>query len=146
MRCVRLFLFCLELTLSADYLAAYYQACKGASPIRAGVDALAMSLTLGPSIILTGASVTITKVYRQQLWIGWSILMIAMGVLSTLKWNTELSKPIGFSVLVHGGSGMLYAATYFPVLAPLPVSENAHALAFFSFCRTFASVSSESRI
>lgn len=27
-----------------------------------------------------------------------------------------------------------------PVLAPLPVSRNAHALAFFAFCRSFAGV------
>ncbi|KAI0685402.1 Mfs1.2 [Cytidiella melzeri] len=122
------------------YLAAYYQACKGATPIGAGIDALSMSLALGPSVILTGASVTLTKSYRTQLWIGWSVLVAAMGILTTFKYDTPISHPIGFSVLVHGGAGMLYAATYFPVLAPLPVSQNAHALAFFSFCRTFASV------
>lgn len=30
------------------------------------------------------------------------------------------------------------ATLYFPVLAPLPVTENAHALAFFAFGRQFA--------
>ena len=39
------------------------------------------------------------------------------------------------------GAGMIYATTYFPVLAPLPVSHNAYALAFFSFCRALAGVS-----
>ena len=99
-----------------------------------------MSLTLGPAIILTGISVSVTKSYRVQLWIGWAVLTLAMGVFTTIRFETPISHPIGLSVLVHGSAGMLYAATYFPVLAPLPVSENAHALAFFSFCRTFASV------
>lgn len=41
------------------------------------------------------------------------------------------------------GAGIIYAATYFPVLAPLPVAENAHALAFFAYLRSFAAVSSD---
>ena len=32
------------------------------------------------------------------------------------------------------------ATLYFPVLAPIPVTENAHALAFFAFGRSFAGV------
>lgn len=100
-----------------------------------------MSLTLGPAIILTGISISVTKSYRVQLWIGWAVLTLAMGVFTTIRFETPISHPIGLSVLVHGSAGMLYSATYFPVLAPLPLSENAHALAFFSFCRTFASVS-----
>ncbi|KAI0087477.1 iron permease [Irpex rosettiformis] len=122
------------------YLATYYQSVKNANPIRAGIDSLSMSLSLGPTIIVTGISVSVTKRYRPQLWIGWVILTISMGVFTTVHSTTSIGHPIGFSVLVHVGAGMIYSAAYFPVLAPLPVSENAHALAFFAFCRTFASV------
>ena len=118
----------------------YYQACKGASPTGSGVDFLSLTLTLGPVLILTGASVQITKKYRAQLWIGWSFLVLATGVLTLLKADSPLSHGVGFPVLVGIGSGIIYSATYFPVLAPLPISENAHAMAFFSFCRSFAAV------
>lgn len=100
-----------------------------------------MSLPIGPSVVLGGASVTITKAYRPQLWLGWVMLTVAMGCLSTVKWDTRIATPIGLSALTQCGAGILQAATYFPVLAPLPVSENARALAFFAFCRTFAGVS-----
>lgn len=42
------------------------------------------------------------------------------------------------------GIGILYAAVTFPILAPLGVEENAHALAFFMFVRTFSYVSAHS--
>ena len=43
--------------------------------------------------------------------------------------------------LVTIGAGMLYQVSYFPVLAPLDVKDNAYALAFYSYCRQFAAVS-----
>ncbi|KAI0683357.1 MFS general substrate transporter [Cytidiella melzeri] len=122
------------------YQIAWYQACKGVTPIGAGVSALALTLSLGPAVILSGTSVTLTKSYRVQLWVGWCLLIISMGLFSTVRADTPISRPIGYSAIVGAGGGMLFAATYFPVLAPLPVSENAHALAFFAFCRSFASV------
>ena len=78
--------------------------------------------------------------YRPQLWLGWALLMLAMGLMSTLKADTPIGHGIGFPVLVGAGGGFLYQATYYPVLAPLPVSQNARANAFFSFCRIFAGV------
>ncbi|KAI0083127.1 Mfs1.2 [Irpex rosettiformis] len=122
------------------YLPAYYQAVKGDSAIHAGVNCLAMALMLGPSMIFTGASVTITKSYRIQLWIGWWILIIVMGAFTTIHYGTVKARAIGLSTLVNIGGGMLYSAQYFPVLAPMPVSESAHAIALYSFFRTFASV------
>ena len=119
----------------------YYQACKGSSPLRSGVLFLAVSTTLGPVLIFTGASIQATKVYRPQLYIGWVLQVISMGLMTTVHADTPLSHSIGFSILIAFGSGIVYTTTYFPVLAPLPVSENAHALAFFSCCRSFAAVS-----
>ncbi|KAI0083281.1 iron permease [Irpex rosettiformis] len=124
----------------AYYFATYWQSVKGASAIRSGVCFLAMTFVLGPTMIVTGASITITKTYRVQLWLAWVVLVIAMGVFTTVRVDTPGWHSIFFSGLVGLGCGMSYSAQYFPVLAPLPVSENAHALALFSFFRTFASV------
>ncbi|KAG9076503.1 hypothetical protein FRC06_009474 [Ceratobasidium sp. 370] len=62
-----------------------------------------------------------------------------MGVLSTLKHDSPKANSIGFQILVGIGSGILYSSTTFAILAPLPVSRNASALALFAFVRTFAS-------
>ncbi|KAJ3552285.1 hypothetical protein NM688_g4228 [Phlebia brevispora] len=122
------------------FLPSYFQACKGASPIRSGVDIFGFSIPVGPALVIAGASVQITKKYRVQLWFGWVLVILAAGTMSTIKADTALANTVGYTVLHGVGMGIIYATTYFPVLAPLPVSENAHALAFFSFCRAFALV------
>lgn len=126
-----------------DFLPAYYQACQNASPTRSGVEVFGLAIPIGPVLLMTGASIAITKTYRVQLWLAWCLTVVSMGVLSTLRANSPISQFVGYPIFLGIGSGIWYAATYFPVLAPLPVSENAHALAFFSFCRSFASVSSQ---
>ncbi|KAJ3557850.1 hypothetical protein NM688_g1248 [Phlebia brevispora] len=122
------------------YMPTYYQACKGSSPTGSGVDFLGLSLAIGPALVITGASIKITKSYRVQLWIGWILSLLGIGILTTLHADTPLAHSICLPILFGVGSGIIYSATYFPVLAPLPISENAHALALFSFCRSFAAV------
>ncbi|KAI0722370.1 Mfs1.2 [Cerioporus squamosus] len=124
----------------AYYLPTYYQACKDASAFRSAVLMLGLSLSMGPIVVAAGVSVSILKVYRPQLWLAWAFYIVGTGVFTTIRADSALSQGIGWPVLMGAGSGILYAVTYFPVLSPLPVSENAHALAFFAFCRSFAGV------
>ncbi|KAI0083280.1 hypothetical protein BDY19DRAFT_910713 [Irpex rosettiformis] len=73
------------------YFTTYWQSARGSSAIHAAVQSLAMTLVLGPVMILTG-----------------------MGVFTIVKLDTPSSQPIGFSVLVGIGGGMLFSAQYFP--------------------------------
>ncbi|KAI0345553.1 Mfs1.2 [Trametopsis cervina] len=122
------------------YLPIYAQACRGAGPLRSGVDVLGLSASTAPVLMLTGVSIALFKAYRPQLWLGWAMYMIGMGALTQLDANANEGMLIGLPVLIGVGVGTLLSGTYFPVLAPLPVTENAHALAFFAFCRSFANV------
>ncbi|KAH9847856.1 Mfs1.2 [Lenzites betulinus] len=124
----------------AYYLPVYYQSCKNASPLGSAVDMLGLSLSMGPIVIASSVSVTVFKAYRPQHYLGWAIFMIGMGVFTTLDADAPRAHAIGMPVLLGAGAGILFAVTYFPVLSPLPVSENAHALAFFAFCRSFAGI------
>jgi hypothetical protein len=123
-----------------DFLPVYFQVCNSASPIRSGVQLLPFACSVGATLIVAGASVAITKQYRIQLWFSWAATMIAMGVLSAVHANTPEAHPMAFPVLLGVGAGIVYCVCYFPVLAPLPVSENAHALALLAFLRSFAAV------
>ena len=67
-----------------------------------------------------------------------------MGVMTRVHADTPLPQPLGFSSFGEVGAGIIYAGTYFPVLAPLNVKDNAYALSFFAYCRSFASVSAAS--
>lgn len=122
------------------FLPAYYQACTGVSTIRAGVLLLAFSGAIGPITILGGASVTIFKRYRPQLWIGWTFLITGLGLLSTLDANASLAKQVAFPPVLALGTGLIFAVVCFPVLAPTPIDQNAHALTLFAFVRSFATV------
>ncbi|KIK65195.1 hypothetical protein GYMLUDRAFT_220462 [Collybiopsis luxurians FD-317 M1] len=125
---------------TAYYLPVYYQACKEASSLRSGVLFLGFAMAMGPAVIIAGITVNMTQKYRPQLWVAWAFFMIGIGVLTTTKASSSTALVVGIPVIMGVGAGILYAVTYFPVLAPLPVTSSAHALAFFAFCRTFAGV------
>ncbi|KAH9834528.1 iron permease [Rhodofomes roseus] len=122
------------------YIPVYLQACKGASPIGAGVDMLSFSLIVAPVGLLGGALVNRTGGYRAPLWTAWVALMVGTGLLITLDADTPLGHTIGFIAPCALGCGLLAFSTYFPVLAPLHVSQNGLAIAFFMFLRNFAMV------
>ncbi|KAH0828699.1 major facilitator superfamily domain-containing protein [Lanmaoa asiatica] len=132
--------------LFADYFPVYFQACKGASPVMSGVYSLAFA-SLAPAAIATGLSVKATRRYRPQIWIGWILIIIPLGLMSTIRATDSLGKPIGCLALlgcwnrVHLTRHSLLSATpMYPIQAPLPVTQNAPALAFMWFLRSFASV------
>ncbi|KAF8894855.1 major facilitator superfamily domain-containing protein [Infundibulicybe gibba] len=102
------------------YLPTYFQASQLASPIRSGVDFFGLATVVPPAAILTGLSVQLLDRYRPQNYLGW-ILTIATYV--------------GLQILLAFGLGIVWIGTQFPILAPLPFSNNAHALAFFTFLR-----------
>ncbi|KAJ7488107.1 iron permease [Mycena latifolia] len=124
-----------------NYMPVFFQGCNGASPTASGVGILlGLGLVIAPVNIIAGLTISRTKRYRPQLWLSWSLVMIGAGLLSTLKTDSSRGRAIGFEALIGAGIGILTTATYFPVLAPLPISENAHAVAFFIFTRAFGQV------
>ncbi|KAG8746826.1 hypothetical protein FRC10_003348 [Ceratobasidium sp. 414] len=126
------------MTAVVYYLPVYFQASKGDSPIKSGVDLFGIAFTVAPFAIFTGISTVVLKKYRPQNYIAWVFNIVGMGVLSTLKYDSLKANSIGFQILIGIGSGILYSSTTFAILAPLPVSRNASALALFAFVRTFA--------
>ncbi|KZP17646.1 iron permease, partial [Athelia psychrophila] len=122
------------------YLPLFYQACQGASPIATGVDTFGVTFTVSPVGIIGGASIAASKRYRPQLWMGWCFLLVGTGLLTLLEVDSARGMSIGFQAVSGVGLGILLTASFFPVLAPLPVSANAHAVAFLIFMRTFGQV------
>ncbi|KAJ7593170.1 Mfs1.2 [Mycena floridula] len=119
------------------YLPVYFQACKLASPTASGLDLMGLTLSLAPISILVGFTIAKYQCYRPQLWIGWSLMMVSMGLLSTLTASTPLWRAIGYSILTGSAMGTTLTATLYPILAPLPVSANAPAIAVSIFLRVF---------
>ncbi|KAJ6511410.1 major facilitator superfamily domain-containing protein [Mycena vitilis] len=122
------------------YLPIYYQTCKEASPTASGVDLFGFTFSSAPVSILAGISVAATKRFRPQLWIGWCLIITGFGLLSTVGFDTSRGKSIGYQVVVGSGVGITWSTSYFPVLAPIPVTSSAYALSFLVFCRVFPQV------
>ena len=90
--------------------------------------------------MLTGASVQIVHRYRPQNRVGWCLILIGFGLLSLLGADTSRATYVGLQVPASVGVGIIWISTPFAILAPLPFSNSAHALAFFIFTRSFAQV------
>ncbi|OJT04410.1 hypothetical protein TRAPUB_4866 [Trametes pubescens] len=120
------------------YLPVYFQACLGASPLRSSVQTLPMALVIAPFALVCGIIVKVINKYRAVNVVGWIISIIGFGLLSLLRADSPPPQWVGFQFLMSAGTGIVYASTIFAILAPLPVSRNAAALAFYTFSRTFA--------
>ncbi|CCM00830.1 uncharacterized protein FIBRA_02872 [Fibroporia radiculosa] len=120
------------------YLPVYFQASKLASPIHSGVDMFGLGFTIPIFAIATGVSVEVFHRYRPQNYIGWMLITLGFGLLSILDVYSSTAMFIGLELIIGTGMGMVWIGTQFPILAPLPFSNNAHALAFFTFVRCFA--------
>ncbi|KAI0313881.1 iron permease [Amylostereum chailletii] len=120
------------------YLPVYFQAVQKASAVRSGIDLLAMAMFITPSCMVCGVSVEIARRYRPQNYIGWMLTVVGFGILTLLNENSSKAQYIGFQVVLGIGLGIIWIATQFPILAPLPYSNNANALAFFTFVRSLS--------
>lgn len=118
----------------------YYQACKGASPIASGVDFLGVPSAACTAGFISGISVSLTKHYRPQFYFAWIFIIVGSGLMSSIDADTSRGVSIGFQVILGLGIGILYAISYVPILAPLPVTANAKALSFYIYTRWFALV------
>lgn len=72
--------------------------------------------------------------------LGWTLVTIGFGLVSLLKYDSSQGAWIGFPIVLGIGLGVLYSSTQFPVMAPLLPSQQAHAMAFFGFVRSFGQV------
>ncbi|GJE98642.1 iron permease [Phanerochaete sordida] len=120
------------------YLPVYFQATQGASPVGSGVDLFGVALVIPWFAIFTGLSVELLRRYRPQNYAGWILTIIGFGLLTLLDASAPRARYIGLQIPLGVGLGIVWIGTQFPILAPLPYSNNARALAFFTFTRCIA--------
>ncbi|KAF5341380.1 hypothetical protein D9758_012263 [Tetrapyrgos nigripes] len=119
------------------YFPTWFQSVKVASPILSGLYFLPMTMTISPFGIVEGIIVAKTGRFRAVNIVGWVALLLGLGLLTSLRLTTSIGVIAVYQLIVGIGLGLLFATT-FVVLAPLPITENASALALLSFVRSFA--------
>jgi hypothetical protein len=96
--------FTMDSVFFIDYMPVFYQGCKDASPTRSGVLTLGFA-SLAPAALVTGALVNRTQRYRPQMWFGWCLILVGLGLHSTLEADTSSGRAVGFGVIVGIGIG-----------------------------------------
>ncbi|KAJ7146731.1 iron permease, partial [Mycena epipterygia] len=137
---IQTFILFIVLICLLYYMPVYFQACMDASPIASGVDIFGLAFSVAPSALLVGLSIARSHQYRPQMWLSWVLVVIGVGLFTTLHDDSSRAKAIGFQVIAGTGLGMMTAAVFFPILAPLPIESNAQAIALYTFFRNFSNI------
>ncbi|SCZ96345.1 BZ3500_MvSof-1268-A1-R1_Chr8-2g10131 [Microbotryum saponariae] len=147
------------------YWPTYFQAIKGAGPIKSAVDFFSVAFVVAPFAMVAGASIGIFQHYKTQNIIAWVLMTVGPGVLSlatagspTKAWvPLPIPFSIGMGLLCESWPSELWsprrenspdldllspvdAATVFPVLAPLSPALAGPALGFLVFIRSFGNL------
>jgi hypothetical protein len=125
-----------------DWYVVFFEACRDKSPAGAGVDIFGLSYSTSVIAIAVGILIKKTGNYAIPAYVSWALTIAGLGLLTTLHANSSLSKSVGFQLVVGSGVGIGYIAFLFPILASIPVSQTAPAMALYVFSRNFGFVSS----
>lgn len=98
------------------YLPIYFQAVKGSTATRSGVQILPFLLSVVLSSIIGGILITVIGYFTPFMLGGMSIFTIGLGLLSTLSVDTPFAKWFGFEVLSGAGLGVCLQVLQFPLI------------------------------
>ncbi|KAI0075896.1 MFS general substrate transporter [Panus rudis PR-1116 ss-1] len=121
----------------AFYLPTYFQAVKVSDPVTSSVYFLPLTTTLAPFAIVQGLIVAKTGKYKWLNVSGWVLMVFGMSLFTTAGTSTSIGVLAAFQIIQGVAIGLLYCL-YFPIMAPLPVSQNAAAVSLQQFIRAFS--------
>ncbi|KAL8829338.1 MAG: hypothetical protein Q9191_002067 [Dirinaria sp. TL-2023a] len=93
------------------YLPIWFQAIKGVSPLRSGIDTLPMILGNVFGVISAGALTTRFGYYMPWIFLSLIFMSIGAGLLTTLKVDSSTAQWIGYQVLFGLGTGWGFQQT-----------------------------------
>ncbi|KAF8176240.1 major facilitator superfamily domain-containing protein [Mycena galopus ATCC 62051] len=119
------FAFCQGATffLFVFYVPLWFQAIKGVSAIKSGIDNLPMILALVISMIGSGGATTALGYYTPFMYLSTICMAVGGGLLTTLKVDSGHAQWIGFQVLIGIGCGAGMNQPVMAVQAVLPLKD-----------------------
>ncbi len=73
--------------------------------MRSGVLILALA-ALAPAAMVASAMVRRTSRFRPQMWAGWILVLIGLGLMTTLTATTHVASAVGFLIILGVGGGV----------------------------------------
>jgi EmrB/QacA subfamily drug resistance transporter len=134
------FLHGIEMSWLSFFLPVYFQVLLEASPLKSGVNLLAIVIPLMPAGIAGGLMIAKTGRYKPTMVAGYALLSIGVGCLTLLDTHSSTAKWIIIQIIAGLGGGLALTATLPAVQAPLSESDVAVATASWAFVRSFGSI------
>ena len=95
-----------SLLLAIYYLQVWFQAIKGADPIRSDIMMTPLILALGVATIFAGLAVTKSGYYTPFMYANSVIMSLGAGLITTFKTDTSHSAWIGYQIILGVGIGL----------------------------------------
>ncbi|KAL0570431.1 MFS sugar transporter [Marasmius crinis-equi] len=118
------------------YVPIWFQAIKGTSAVKSGIDNLPSILAVVVASLISGAMITATGYYAPCMILSTVLASVGTGLISTFRPDTSSAKWIGFQVIFGLGIG---AGLQQPVLAAqtvLPLHDVPSGTAIIMFAQT----------
>jgi MFS family permease len=119
------------------YIPLWFQAIKGTTPVKSGIDTIPMVLALVVMSILSGVIVGKVGYYTQFLYLGTIFMSVGAGLLTTLKADSPHQKWIPYQALLGFGVGMGMQQSNLAVQRCLPNRDVPVGTAVIFFFQTF---------
>jgi MFS family permease len=101
----------------------WFQAIKGTTAVRSGIDNLPMVLGTVICSIVTGAAVTFLGYYTPFIYGSTILMSVGAGLISTFEVDTETGKWIGYQIIFGSGVGFGMQQTLIAVQTVLPIVD-----------------------
>ncbi|CAG8483598.1 12478_t:CDS:2 [Ambispora gerdemannii] len=122
------------------YLPLYFQAVRGYSATKAGLQLIPLILGLVIFSIVSGFATTATGLYRPWIVFGYGLTTIAAGLLSTLNASSNRGEEIGYSLMAGAGLGCSLQTILLSAQASVEYKDIAVVTSLSSFFRTIGGV------
>jgi hypothetical protein len=123
------------------YLPLFFQAVLLESPLQSAVSLLPLSTITVAISVLSAVSVEFFRTYRWNIWVGWVMLSVGLGLLSLLGQDASTAVKFSAQVIAGVGVGALYTILVLPVQASAPsVDDTGLAVGVFVSFRLFGAL------
>lgn len=117
------------------YIAIYFQAVKGSSATKSGIEILPLLLAVVISSIVIGGLITYTGYYTPFLIVSMVFFAIGSGLITTYDIDTPMGKWFGYQVLAGAGIGVGFQGALLVVQTVLPLVDVPLGTTAVTFCQ-----------
>ncbi|CAI6334453.1 unnamed protein product [Periconia digitata] len=115
----------------------YFQALKGASPLRSGINTLPFNACLMPAAMIAGVMMSKTGHYRPLHITAYALVAVGLGLNATLDAASSTVTWVFFQIILALGIGCTFVTLLPAIQAGLPESDVASATSLYAFFRSF---------